>query len=144
MDGPDYNALPRKKSMATIDFTNGQIFNDAIFAFAPVTNVSPAIATSIHAATLYTRIETRFWGPAYRVTRRTSNPMKQSVRPSAIHSMVMILLLSPEIVPKPEMTDFVGTKWAMPHSVITMEPMDTNTYLVIISIPPERFTGIGA
>jgi hypothetical protein len=23
----------------------------------------------------------------------------------------------------------------MPHSVIIMEPMDTNTYLVIISIP---------
>jgi hypothetical protein len=61
--------------------------------------------------------------------------MKQSVRPSVIHSMVMIFLLSPEIVPKPETTVFVGTRWAIPHSVITMEPMDTNKYLVIISIP---------
>jgi hypothetical protein len=49
--------------------------------------------------------------------------------------MVMIFLLSPEIVPKPETTDFVGTRWAMPHSVITMEPMDTKIYLVIISLP---------
>jgi hypothetical protein len=69
--------------------------------------------------------------------------MKQSVRPSAIHSMAMIFLLSPEIVPKPETTDLVGIRWAMPHSVITIEPMDTNTYLVIISVPPWCFAGVG-
>ena len=83
MDGPDHNELPRKNSIATIDFTRGQTFITVIEVLAPVTNVSPAIATTIHAVALYTRTETRFWGPAYRVT---------SITPEKSAKMVFSLL----------------------------------------------------
>jgi hypothetical protein len=45
-----HSALPRKNKIATIDFTKGQTLIGVIEVFAPVTNVSPAITTSIHAA----------------------------------------------------------------------------------------------
>jgi hypothetical protein len=113
--------------MATIDFTSGQILIGVIEVFAPVTNVSTAITTSIHAAALYTITETRLRGPANNVTKRTRKPKKQSVKPSAIHSMVIIRLLSSETDPKPATTDLVGMRCPIPHKKIPTEPIHNNT-----------------
>jgi len=75
---------------ATDIFTNGQIFIGAMDVLAPVKEDNPAIKMSIKAHNRYTRMETGFWLPPQMLTHSTRRPMKQSAKPSAIHSMVMI------------------------------------------------------
>lgn len=115
--------LPRKNSIATTVLTIGQILIGIIDVCAPVKRLNTAKTISIIADILYTIIETGVYLPPKIVTNSTSKPMKQRVRPSAIHSIVMIRLLSCDISPKPVTIDFVGTMWEMPHNVITAEPM---------------------
>jgi hypothetical protein len=81
------------------------------------------MTTSIQAAARYTTTETKLWGPANEVTRKTSTPIKQSVRPSAIHSIVIMHLLSAEMDPKPATTDFVGMRCPIPQKKITTDPI---------------------
>jgi hypothetical protein len=66
--------------------------------------------------------------------------MKQRVSPSAIHSMVIIRLLSNEIAPKLFTMGLVGKRWAIPHTVMTRDPMSSTTYLRIMIIP--SFSGV--
>lgn len=94
--------------MATAVLTTGQIFIGTIDVLAPVNKLNPAIITSIKADILYTIMETGFCDPPQIVMNSTSKPMKHSVRPSAVHSIVMIRLLSSDIGPKPLTTDLVG------------------------------------
>jgi hypothetical protein len=42
--------------------------------------------------------------------------------------------------PKPFTIDLVGKRWAIPHTVMTREPMSSTTYLRIIIIP--SFDGV--
>lgn len=95
--------------MATAVFTSGQILIGTIDVFAPVNKDNPARTMSIRPDVLYTIIETGFFYPAKMVVIRTSSPMKHNVRPSVIHSMVIIRLLSFEMAPKLSTMDLVGT-----------------------------------
>jgi len=62
-------------------------------------------------------------GPPEKVSKSVSAPMKQNVSPSAIHSMLMIRRLSCDIAPNPEMTDLVGMMWAIPQTMIEIDPV---------------------
>ena len=94
-----------------------------IDVLAPVNRLNIAITNSITADTLCTISEAGFCVPLERVINSTSRPMKTNVRPSAIHSIVMILLLSSDIDPKPLTIDLDGLMCAIPQSVIIIEPM---------------------
>lgn len=41
--------------------------------------------------------------------------------PSIIHFFIMIRLLSTDISPNPETTDFVGKRWTIPHTAMSAE-----------------------
>jgi hypothetical protein len=85
------------------------IFIGAFDVFAPVNKVNPAMVISIKADIVYTLIAAGFCDPLKMVTKVTSNPVKHSVRPSAVHFIVTIRLLSSDIDPKSSTMDLVGT-----------------------------------
>jgi hypothetical protein len=57
-----------------------------------------------------------------KVTAAVIEPINIRATPSTIHSIVMIRLLSRDIFPKPETTDFVGKRWAIPQNAMNTEP----------------------
>ena len=80
----------------------------------PVNNETADIRLSITKESVYTVFEMRCaW--SMMVTEMTKMPMKIRVKPSPIHSMAIILLLSAEISPNPMTMDLVGKRWAMPQ-----------------------------
>jgi len=123
-------------NIATAVFTIGQIFIGTIDVRAPVNEVHIAITTNIPADILYIRAETGFCEPAITVTRNTSRPMKHKVIPSDAHSIVIILVLSSDISPKPLTTDLVGMICAVPHIKIIAEPIYSR--ISTLSKPPEN------
>lgn len=123
-------------NIATAVLTIGQIFIGITDVRAPVNEVHIAMTTNIPADILYTRAETGFCEPAIAVTSNTSKPIKHKVIPSAAHSIVIILVLSSDISPKPLTTDLVGMICAMPHMKISAEPIYSR--ISTLSKPPEN------
>ena len=79
-----------------------------IAVLAPVNNETPAIMTSITEDARYTIIDAGFSIPSNTVMRITKTPIKDKARPSIIHSIARIRLLSIDIRPKPIIISFVG------------------------------------
>ena len=69
-----------------------------------------------------TILEPTFSAPATEVTIITSIPMEMILIPSTIHSIITILLLSPESSPKTFNMDFVGIRWVIPQMMINKLP----------------------
>lgn len=90
---------------------------------APVNSETKAITTSITADALYTSIDAGFSVPSKTVTRITRTPMNDNARPSMIHSIARIRLLSSVIGPNPLMMALVGIAMcATPQKVIIADP----------------------
>jgi hypothetical protein len=109
--------------MATINFTIGHILMGMIVVRAPVNTVSIAIAINTPAHAQKIILITGSPVPINTVTSSVSAPIKQSVNPSAIHSMMIIFLLSDEISPKFLTIDLMGIMWAMPHRKMIIAPV---------------------
>jgi hypothetical protein len=105
-----------------------------IDVLAPVKKDNSAKITSNMIQAQYTITDTELAGPARRVRKNTNRPAKHSVKPSAIHSMVIIRRLSTDISPNPRTMDFVGAIWAIPQRVIIMDPVYSR--IVLIMTPP--------
>ena len=69
-----------------------------------------------------TILEPTFSAPATEVTIITRIPMEMILIPSTIHSIITILLLSPESSPKTFNMDFVGIRWVIPQMMINKLP----------------------
>ncbi|MCP8310616.1 MAG: hypothetical protein L6N94_03865, partial [Candidatus Methylarchaceae archaeon HK01M] len=104
-----HNTIPRKNKTATAVLTSGQILKNTTDVLPPVSPVNPAITISIKADAVKTVADTRFCDSLKAVTSNTSRPMKTNVIPSAIHSIVMIRLLSTDNGSKPLTICLVGT-----------------------------------
>jgi len=112
-----------RNNIATAVLTIGHIFIGIIDVRAPVNEVHIAMTINIPADIRYKRVETEFCEPTIAVISNTSRPIKHKVIPSAAHSIVIILVLSSDISPKPLTTDLVGMICAMPHIKIIAEPI---------------------
>ena len=120
--------------IATAAFTNGQILMGMTEVLEPVNAVHIAILISIPAEILNTIRDTLFVVPPRILIKRTNKPIKQSVNPSATHSIIIIFLLSDEIVPKLLTIPLTGMIWAIPHPMMIIEPIYINK-LASISQP---------
>ena len=68
------------------------------------------------------------------LTDATRMPMKMRATPSMIHSIMMILLFSRDMSPKPSTTELVGNRWAIPHSSGRADP--TYSRIGFNMVPP--------
>ena len=124
-----YIIVPKSINVAPVNFMYGHSFIGKIEVFAPVKKDKIAKTTSIPTQHRFPiKNATSDWSLNI-ARKRGSKPRKQRAKPSAIHSIVIMFLLSSERLPKPSTILFVGKRCPTPQRKIIIEP----TYSITIS-----------
>ena len=105
-----HKTLPTTNNNATMVLITGHSFIGRMDVRAPVIRDNPANTISMTADPLQIITETGLDIPSTNIVYSTSKPIKQSVSPSAIHSMRIIRLLSADIDPNPFTTGPVAAR----------------------------------
>ena len=116
---------------ATAVKINGHIFVGMLEVLAPVSAVQIAMTINTPADILNTTRDSSLVVPPRILVKSTSTPMKQSVNPSATHSIKMNFLLSSEMSPKPFTTALAAIICAIPHPMLIIEPIYNKTFAII-------------
>src|SRR4030042_1310169 len=109
--------MPSKIIIAERVKINGDNLYGRKFILKPVNKDKTDIVKSITITVMNRFLCVADPGSPKKARSETITPMNMSVRPSVIHSMYTIRLLSFEISPNPFTTDFVGIRWAM-HQMV--------------------------
>jgi hypothetical protein len=117
---------------ATVVNINGHIFVGMLEVLAPVNAVHVAMTINIPADILNTIRESSLVVPPRILVKSANAPIKQSVNPSATHSIKMNFLLSSEISPKPFTTVLAAIIWAIPHPMVIIEPIYNKIFAITV------------
>jgi hypothetical protein len=105
--------------MADREKITGQSLKGRKLTPKPVNRESTAMEISIALIAIKTFLDSLL-KVSVPVTMIVSNPRKINVKPSTIHSIDKMSMLSDEISPNPVITPLVPNRWAIPHTrVIT-------------------------
>ena len=106
------------RSIADTEKIIGHSLNGIKFTRNPVNTERTAIAIKIPAIKVKTFFA-NLLSVSDHVTIVINNPIKIKAKPSKIHSIVIISLLSKEISPKSLTIPAVGNRWATPHTRVS-------------------------